>query len=123
LALRIERPEYGPDAAVYPLPGDAARRRPARVAMVARRRRTLGALAVAGLVGALWWGAPDSTPARLARQGSPSTLVVRSGDTVWDLADRFGAPGADRRVYVDALVRMNNLAGGLQAGTRVRLPE
>jgi nucleoid-associated protein YgaU len=91
--------------------------------MVARRRRTLAALASAGLVGSLWWGAPDSTPARLARRGSPSTVVVRSGDTVWDLADRFGAPDADRRVYVDALVRRNHLAGGLQAGTRVRLPE
>jgi LysM domain len=123
LALRIQRPEHGPDALVYPFPAGVARRRSARAEMLARRRRTLGGLGALGIAASLWLAAPDSTQSQLARRASPATVVVRSGDTVWDLADRYGAPEADRRVYVDALVRLNDLEGDLQAGTRVRLPE
>jgi nucleoid-associated protein YgaU len=123
VALRTEGAREGYDALVYSFPADAARRRARRADMLARRRRFLGVLAGLGLAGAVWWAAPEPGAQGQARDGAPPAVVVRSGDTVWDLAHRFGAPETDRRALVDAIVRLNGIDGPLQAGTRVLLPE
>jgi hypothetical protein len=91
--------------------------------MLARRRRSLGMLvAVIGAAG-LWWSGPDAGPSAREAARDPSAVVVRSGETVWDLADRFGPPDSDRRPYVDAIERANDIDGPLRAGTHLRLPE
>jgi hypothetical protein len=52
----------------------------------------------------------------------PTTTVVRTGDTLWSIAERI-APQADPRDVVADLERSNHLPGaGLQAGTRLTLP-
>jgi hypothetical protein len=121
VALRIESPEHSQDGLVFGFPAEAARRRARRARMLARRRRSMSVLAAISAAIGLWWSAPE--PAPPARRGAaPSAVVVGHGETVWDLADRYGSPGTDRRAYVDAIERANAVDGPLQAGTRVRLP-
>jgi hypothetical protein len=48
--------------------------------------------------------------------------VLRPGETLWDVAERFAPPGIDRRAYVDAVVELNGVEGSVAAGQRVRLP-
>jgi nucleoid-associated protein YgaU len=51
-----------------------------------------------------------------------STVVVRSGDTLWSLAQEL-APREDPRVVVDAIVDLNGLDGvGLVPGQVLQLP-
>jgi Tfp pilus assembly protein FimV len=57
-----------------------------------------------------------------SRDGSPSRITLQSGQTLWDVADRYAPAGIDPRAYVDALLRMNNIEGAPQSGQRLRLP-
>ena len=84
----------------------------------ARRRLTTIALAASVVVGTLLIG--GSSPA--SRQGSPRAIVVRSGQTLWGIADRYAPDELDVRAYIDALVVLNDLDGPLEAGQRLRLP-
>jgi nucleoid-associated protein YgaU len=67
-------------------------------------------VAVAGLGGRAGPGA-SATP------GSARTRVVvhvvRSGETLWDIARRVAGPEADPRPVVDRLVAMNHLRDGM----------
>jgi nucleoid-associated protein YgaU len=60
------------------------------------------------------------TPAAVATpaQGGAETYVVESGDTLWDIAERFGTT-------VDALVEANGLedAADLTVGQQLTIPE
>ena len=49
------------------------------------------------------------------------TYVVEPGDTLWSIARRV-APGRDPRPVVDALIEVNDLRGGLQAGHELSIP-
>jgi Tfp pilus assembly protein FimV len=95
----------------------AARRVP-RSRACARRRVVGGALAAAIVAGTLLIGGP----APASRPGAPRAVVVRPGQTLWDVAERYAPTGVDARAYVDAVVTLNDLEGVLQAGDRLRLP-
>jgi hypothetical protein len=121
--VALSPPEVGrgPQAAVYRFPTAELRRR-AR-ARVARRRRTVAVaacLCVAG--GSLWARGRPAAPPALTRPGAPASILVRPGDTVWDVAGRSARAGVDTRAYVDAVVQLNEIRGPLPAGTRLRLP-
>jgi len=48
---------------------------------------------------------------------------VRSGDTLWQIAEDHGPDGADRRAVVATIYRINDLDGGvLQAGQVIMIP-
>ena len=122
-ALRLEPARSDREGVVLGFPADAARRRARRARMLARRRRSVGILvAVMGAAG-LWSSGPDAAPPAREAARDPSAVVVRSGETVWDLANRFGPRGSDRRAYVDAIEQANDIEAPLRAGTRLRLPE
>jgi hypothetical protein len=47
---------------------------------------------------------------------------MRSGQTLWDLAERYAPTSTDPRAYVDQVLELNHLSGVPAAGVRVRLP-
>jgi len=50
-------------------------------------------------------------------------VVVRAGDTLWALAERYGGEGADPRATVFAMARLNSIDGGrIYPGQSLRLP-
>jgi hypothetical protein len=49
-------------------------------------------------------------------------VTVEAGDTLWDLADRYAPEGSDPRAYIDQVMTLNHLAGGLVEGARIKLP-
>jgi LysM repeat protein len=89
---------------------------------------TLGVvlLALAALVGvaALILG-PTATPAAASSSTSHAaltTITVRSGETLWSIANRV-APNTDPRETVTALREVNNLdTGYVYAGQRLIVP-
>jgi hypothetical protein len=59
-----------------------------------------------------------------SKSSAPRAVVVRPGQTLWDLADRYAPEGVDPRAYVDAVVQINHLEGRPPAaGERIRLPK
>jgi hypothetical protein len=107
------------DATVLRFPGERARTRAvARRHTVARRRIALGGVAAMVGVATLFGGGTGVA----SRPGAPRAVVVRAGDTLWDVARAHAPGGIDTRAYVDALIEINDLEGALQAGMRLRLP-
>jgi nucleoid-associated protein YgaU len=96
-------PPARPQLALVHAPADVPRRRvPSRA--VYRRRRVvvaalaLGTVALAGRAGMAVGGAPLASSERRP----PLTYVVRSGDSLWNIAGRL-APRSDPRQVVDDL--------------------
>lgn len=118
MAARSEDLAFGNDAVVYRFPALAARRR-ARRKMMVRRRITLATAAFLVVAATLAGGGVAETAPGSVR---PHAVTVRPGDTLWGIAGEHAPEGTDLRAYVDALIEINSLAGGLQAGTRLRLP-
>jgi hypothetical protein len=85
--------------------------------------RTLvaGAL-VAVLLLVLLGGSGGTGTAHASHSRGPQAVVVRSGQTLWDLARRYAPADMDPRAYVDTIVGINHLSGMPAAGTRIRLP-
>jgi hypothetical protein len=49
---------------------------------------------------------------------------VRSGDSLWNLADNRTAPGGDIQATVDAIIAVNHLTGAAIApGEHLRIPQ
>lgn len=101
-------------------------------AVVQRRRRAavvvvvaaLVALAVAaGAVGAWLAGPPGGAAGEPVPMDAPATVVVRSGDTLWDLVRPHVPAGADLGAHVAAVADANDLDDprALRPGTAVRL--
>jgi Tfp pilus assembly protein FimV len=109
--------EHG--AVVYHFPAEQARARARRQAMLARRRKAGMAAVVLAVVAATLL-AGGTAPA--SRQGAPRAVVMRAGDTLWGIAERYAPERIDRRAYVDAVVALNELEGPPRAGQRIRLP-
>ena len=130
MALRQEDLEFqgGPEvgALVYRFPterAEAARIRAGiRRRRAARRRHRAGlaavALAVVGLT--IFGGGQEATAP--AAQKTKRVAIVSPGDTLWDIAERHAPEGMDPRVYVDFLIRANDVGAVLQPGMRLRLP-
>lgn len=88
-------------------------------------RRGRVAVAVLALVAALGWSlASQQAVAGQVGEAIPvSTVTVAAGETLWDIARTYTAPGADVREVVDRLVDLNGLAGSsLQAGQELLVP-
>lgn len=108
-----------PRLRVVPLP--PAPRRPPRVVYWLRRALVL-AVAI-GLVAGVVAGARalSSDGADLARLDM--TVVVPAGGTLWDLAERYAPPEADRAAWVAAVAERNAVdPGAIQPGTAVSIP-
>ena len=111
------------EAAIYTFPARERARLSARRRMLARRRRTLAAAAlilVAAAAVSAFTARPAPVPAPAPQV--PRTLVIRPGDSLWGVAERFTPPGADLRAYVDSLIAVNRLGGPPRPGQRLRLP-
>ncbi len=122
-ALQLTTPRLQPTT-VPPGPGHPTRpalrvldggRAPARLAQQAvyRRRRLVVGLALLALVSLMLLLATSAVariaggaPSSAAGGPSPTTVVVRPGDTLWSIADAV-APDTDVRITVDQLVALN----------------
>jgi hypothetical protein len=121
---RVERLERGGyDRAVIAFPTGLVRARAARARRVAvlQRRVGLGFLATF-VVAAVLLGGGTGQADLGSRAGAPRAVVLASGETLWDLAGRYGPKDTDPRAYVDAVIELNQLAGAPQAGAKIKLP-
>ena len=121
MAVRKEDLQGVRRAEVIAFPTHTAR---ARVASARRRFLLRGAfvsiLVVAGTLGVVRASA-SSTESIASAPDAPSAVVLRPGETLWDVAERWAPTGADPRAYVDALIEQNGI--GVRSGQRVILPD
>lgn len=92
------------------------------VAPAVAERAGVVVVAAAILLASLVAGGPGST-AVASRPGTPASVVLDRGETLWDLAERHAPAEVDPRAYVDALVRLNGLTGPPRAGENIDLPD
>lgn len=88
-----------------------------------RRRRFAASAAVLSMAISLFMLAtgPEGT-ALASRSDAPKVVELQPGQGLWDLAERYAAPGQDLRAYVHALDEINDLGPIPQVGERLRLP-
>ena len=100
----------------------SARRLAAERRVEAQRRAVASVLAVV-LAGILFFLATGPEGNALAsRSEAPKAVTLQSGDTLWDIAERYAAPGQDPRAYVHSLIEINDLGPVPQVGERLKLP-
>jgi hypothetical protein len=129
VALRQEDLGGGIEAVVYRFPTERIEVREQRRRIAARRRRLVvrrRRLALAGVTilmscGLLLATGPSGT-ATASRDDAPKAVVMRAGDSLWSLAERYAPEGIDPRAYVDAVMTTNGFEAPPEAGQRVRLP-
>ena len=105
-----------------PVAGQVVRQQPKM--RLTRRGRLLVTLLLTGLVLVAFSIGRASTQAGDAPAGAPRpTVVVQSGDTLWQIA-REAAPDADPRVTVARILELNDLdsASSVRAGQQLTLP-
>lgn len=123
MALRREDLQTAPDADVidFPVRIARARARRARQSLVTRRLVALGLtlVLVAGLASLSAAGQGSEVS---SKSGAPSSVVVQPGDTLWEVAQQYAAPGSDPRAYVDELISLNDVSGVAPPGTALDLP-
>jgi LysM domain len=111
-----------PDAVIIPFPrGGLARRAGARRRALVLRRLAVGLSVVAVLILELLGGGGGGT-AEASHGTAPRAVVIRSGQTLWDLAERYTPAAMDPRLYVDDVLELNHLDAPPAAGVRIRLP-
>ena len=123
MALRKEDLLDTPGAVVvdFPVRIAAARRRRAQRSFVARRAVAL-ALTLSLVGGVVAASAAGQGSDVASRPGAPASVVVEPGETLWDLALRYAAPGSDRTAYVDRLIALNDVSGVAPPGSLLELP-
>lgn len=94
----------------------AARRR----VIAVRRAGAAGAVVVTCILVLL--GSGGGTAHASHPNSAPRAVVIRSGQTIWDLAERYAPASSDPRTYVDQVLALNHLSAPPGAGVRVRLP-
>ena len=94
---------------------------PVRLTRLGRIVVLLAVLAMAFAAFALLGGPAVSTGQ--THHAAQHTVVVRGGETLWDIASRI-APGEDPRVVIGDIVDLNNLsdAGSIRLGQKLFVP-
>ncbi len=124
MAIRQEELYPAQQAVLYRFPpGRAAAARARRKRMEVRRRRAAAAALLLVLICAFLLATGPGGSAPASRADAPRAVVLRQGDTLWGLAERYAPAGVDLRAYVDAVEELNELEGGPAAGMRLRLPK
>jgi nucleoid-associated protein YgaU len=95
-------------------PRRTAAARPSAPVRLTHRGRLVLALALALVAGLAVLGLGLGGASAVRGTGGPvtTTVVVQPGETLWQIAQRV-APGADPRLTVDRLQRLNGLDGAL----------
>ena len=113
---------YIPEGQVLQFPQrPGAVRRPS-AAQFRRRRLAASVLVVFLAVSAFLLATGPEGSALASRSNAPKAVTLQPGQGLWDVAERYAAPGQDLRAYVHALVEINDLGPIPQIGQRIRLP-
>jgi LysM repeat protein len=81
-------------------------------------------IAIAGLSLAVTLPALSATQLHAAKPVTYTTVTVKSGDSLWNLADERTAQGGDVQATVDAIIAVNHLKGAeLVPGQHLSIPE
>ena len=127
MAIRQEELFEVDEAQVVAFPTARVRARAARLArrerMLARRRRTVGTLTVAGILFAGIFATGPIGSSEAGTHKAVKKVIVHEGDTLWCIAERYAPDSVDPRAYIDEIVALNGLEGGLAEGSRIRLPK
>ena len=110
------------EAIVYRFPTHALRARRARDRALRRRRTLAGVVVMVAAAAMLFATGPRGVATAGSEQGNRRAVTVVTGDTLWDVAERFAPAGSDLRAYVAALEELNGLAGPIHPGMRLKLP-
>ena len=108
----------------FPRPARPVRARRTTPTAAQFRRRRLAASAVVLLTATTLFmlaTGPEGN-ALASRANAPKLVRLQPGQGLWDVAERYAAPGQDLRAYVDALIQINDLGPIPQIGERLRLP-
>jgi len=121
MAVRQQSLEEGYDTVVLRFPTAAVRRRVAARRRALVVRRAAAASAVAATLVLVLLGSGGGT-AQAVHAHSPRAVVVRPGETLWDIASRYAPASIDPRAYVDEVLELNHLTTPPAGGVRIRLP-
>lgn len=90
-----------------------------------KKRFTLMPLiAIAGLSLVVTLPALSATQLHAAKPVTYTTVTVKSGDSLWNLADARTPAGGDVQAAVDAIIAVNHLSGAaITPGEHLRIPE
>ena len=81
-------------------------------------------IAIAGLSLAVTLPALSATQLHAAKPVTYTTVTVKSGDSLWNLADERTAQGGDVQATVDAIIAVNHLKGAAIApGQHLSIPQ
>jgi hypothetical protein len=128
MAISSQRLQEGAGSVVLQFPGPAVHRprtTSARRAAARRRvvlRRVVLVVALAGMLALVLLGGGGGGTAQASHSQAPRAVVIRSGQTLWDLARHYAPASMDPREYVAAVLELNHLPAPPEAGVRVRLP-
>jgi hypothetical protein len=106
----------------FPRPVRTPRRTTPTAAQFRRRRLAASALAVLTATTLFLLATGPEGNALASRTNAPKAITLQPGQGLWDVAERYAAPGQDLRAYVDALIEINDLGPIPQIGERLRLP-
>lgn len=120
MAIRSQELLEARAAIIVRFPTERVRARAARRRVIEKRRLALAACTVAVAGAVLLGGAGESAVSSMP--GAPDAVVLRQGQTLWDLAVRYAPDGVDPRAYVEELERINGLHASVPAGMRLELP-
>jgi LysM repeat protein len=90
-----------------------------------RKRFTLMPLiAIAGLSLVVTLPALSATQLHAAKPVTLIAVTVKSGDSLWDIADQRTPPGGDVQATVDAIIAVNHLTGAqIAPGQHLNIPQ
>ena len=90
-----------------------------------RKRFTLMPLiAIAGLSLVVTLPALSATQLHAAQPVTYTTVTVKSGDSLWNIAGQRTATGGDVQATVDAIIAVNHLDGAaISPGEHLRIPQ
>lgn len=108
-------------AATHPRPVRSRAAGPVRLTQLGRLVISMSLFAVA-CVGVAAVGGPALSTGE-ARHATARTVVISSGETLWDIAERI-APSEDPRVVIEDIVDLNSLpdAGAVRVGQQIEVP-